>query len=597
LTEGAYDSLDDDEAKLQAYHNAVSVKVDDLQAEIAQGDLEHAPILAELVMRLNSSEIVDDDGEGQFELLPKTRRDRTMKVLKVAAVFLGIVSVLLLTMLLVSHSRLDDTDLEKSVNEFDTLTPGTPPQYKPSYPPPGSSLSPFRQKSDTQVGCIEAFSVLILVPVLMPTLDYVTDLLVTGTWFASPEVDEQCWADYSSLILGTTVLVNLLFWFGYRDIIGSNDPMFFKNSIGMNTAVGFLVTAFNLRAQAMAAMLFYRVVVLARPAAKAVQKLLRSIALATLINFAVETVPQMLLQGYAAMLRYYQVGTIEVVEKELVVSLVVGLTTLTVGLVRAFCKRDSLLTQSLAFLFFSSFLFMRFALHSCVFVEFIGPGDTTESTAYFLVIGSIFTRIIYVQCTASSGTSLGVVMLDVFLTYFTPVGMDTAGGKCCCTGSRGALSTAGKGALSSNGSRVLHPDRASRAHYTIVSQDGYRLLGLHVFEGLVAAMVVSYSTVAHGEVQVRRHDLAIWAVSMSSVNVCALAALAVITRHSRRQSIGAQRGINVNQSTGMSGQSLDYDGMSSPAPASMPGMAPQSAALSPVDGNAAGSALQASSFL
>jgi hypothetical protein len=626
LAPGAYDSLDDDATKLQVWRNGIKVQIDDIQNEVAQEDFTHAPDLAALKVKLNSTVIGEFNGpkdgedgedgeEGQAKRTKERQAKRTKRLLQVGASFLALVAVLLLTVLLVSHSRMQDAEDENvndcSVvsNEFSNdpaLTPGTPIEYKSSFT--GAPLSPFRSKSETRVGWMEAFAVLVLFPVFLPTLDYAMDLAVTGTWFGSDNANDEIWARYSSMVLCTTLIVNLLFWFFYRDVLGVDDLMFFKRSVGMNTFVGFAVTALNLRAQAMSVMLFYRVVILARPTAKAVQKLLRSIALATLINLAVETVPQVLLQGYAAMLRYY----LGVVEKELLVSVGVGLTTLAVGLVRTFCKRDGMLLQFLAFLFFGSFVFMRFTMHACVFVEFTGPGNTMNVTAYILVVGSVLTRITYVSCTARKGTSLGVMILDVFLTYFTPIGHETSRGTgCCWSGGVGSGKSAGKTKTSANnlaagtaalanGSRVLHPDEASRARHTIVSSDGYRLIGLHVMEGMVAAAVVRCTVVApagqrfEGELPGAgsRHDLALLVlIVMASINVCALALLAVFCRHTRqRQAVGAQRGgnVNVNQSTAMAGLSAEYGGMASPAPAvaSPPAMAPQhqKADLSSADG-------------
>ena len=274
---------------------------------------------------------------------------------------------------------------------------------------------------------------------VFPLLDFVTDILVAYEFKTSEDPAEQAWGDVSIGLLGFSTFLNLGYFWRFVDVVaGGKNPDYrlWSRSHRLNVLVGFVVTAANLRAQAMACIMLWRLlakgepveVLKGDPAAGAAGigagATTLDLTMVKLLEFFFETIPELLLQGYALLYRHHVDGAgMADGNALLLASLSISFATLVSGLTATFLGANDAAVMALGAAYFLCIVFGRMALFGLLFLQFGQLAAIFASAALLL-------RIAYVVCAdhlrgVDDDQRLVRTIFDAPTLVIVPVGMDT----------------------------------------------------------------------------------------------------------------------------------------------------------------------------
>ena len=324
---------------------------------------------------------------------------------------------------------------------------------------------------------------------VFPLVDFVTDILVAYEFKTADDPAEQAWGDVSCGILGVSAFLNLAWFWVYIDVVVTGDTdvdrLWSRRHYRLNVLIGFAITAANLRAQAMACILLWKL--LSDPdATKAglegdydaglgLTVGTKAVTMVKLVEFFFEAIPELLLQGYAVLYRHY-VNCEAVVDGNavLLVSMSVSLATLISGLSATYLWANGTAVMVLGAGYFLCIVFGRMALFVLLFLQFGGSLGAVFAAAALLL------RYVYVlgerrvnDPARARGDPASSTVFDPPTILIVPVGLAVFDNG---AGSRALAHTAVK--AGAGASAVLY------------SPDALRILALHVAEAAVGAALL-----------------------------------------------------------------------------------------------------------
>ena len=198
--------------------------------------------------------------------------------------------------------------------------------------------------------------------------------------------------------------------------------------------IGFAITAANLRAQAMACILLWKLLS-DRDATKAglegdaeagfgATVGTKAVTMVKLVEFFFEAIPELLLQGYALLYRHHVDGAgMADGNALLLASLSISFATLVSGLTATFLGANDAAVMALGAAYFLCIVFGRMALFGLLFLQFGQLAAIFASAALLL-------RIAYVVCAdhlrgVDDDQRLTRTIFDAPTLVIVPVGMDT----------------------------------------------------------------------------------------------------------------------------------------------------------------------------
>ena len=316
---------------------------------------------------------------------------------------------------------------------------------------------------------------------LFPLADFVSDIFVAHEFYTAEDPAEQYWGKLSVGIISVSSFLSLAFFWGFIDIFGGERV--WSSHYGRNVLIGFVLTATNLRAQAMACIMLWRLLAKGEPvedlkgdpAAGAsgigAGATTLDLTMVKLLEFFFETIPELLLQGYALLYRHHVDGAgMADGNALLLASLSISFATLVSGLTATFLGANDAAVMALGAAYFLCIVFGRMALFGLLFLQFGQLAAIFASAALLL-------RIAYVVCAdrlrgVDDDARLLRSIFDAPTLVIVPVGMNT-GGKTDVRTPR-AL-------------RHLFPEPASVVLY---GPDARWSLAMHVAEAAVGAVLL-----------------------------------------------------------------------------------------------------------
>ena len=326
---------------------------------------------------------------------------------------------------------------------------------------------------------------------VFPLLDFVTDILVAYEFKTSEDPAEQAWGDVSIGLLGFSTFLNLGYFWRFVDVVaGGKNPDYrlWSRSHRLNVLVGFVVTAANLRAQAMACIILWTL--LYRDATKAglegntfaglgAAVGTKAVTFVKLLEFFFETMPELLLQGYAVLYRRYVNGEAIVDGNAvLLASMSISIATLISGLTDTYLWANDTAVMVLGAGYFLCIVFGRMALFALLFLQFGSLGAVFASAAlllrYVCVVGE---RRVNDPGWVRDRYALGSMLFDPPTILIVPVGLTTY--------------TNPKGIIRRTRARAHTADKATAgASVVLYGRDALRILALHVIEAAVGAALL-----------------------------------------------------------------------------------------------------------
>ena len=332
--------------------------------------------------------------------------------------------------------------------------------------------------------------------------------VVAHNFYTAEDPTTQDWGKISIAIISTSCFVNLLYFWVIIDIInasaGDNEsvPWSVKCSMRVwsvnlahNVLIGFMLTALNVRAQAMAAIMLWKVFVHGQTkkslrngihggGGMGAEACTNGLVIVKLFEFCTETIPELLLQAYALMYRHYVYGdSLMDGNAVLITSISISFATLISGLSVSSLATNTTALMVIGTAYFVSIVFGRMALFVLLFLQF-------GQLAIAFASASLLLRIVYVvrghDCVRGaprledSGGRFFRNLMDPPTLVIVPVGHDSR-----------------RTAAGGNGAdtdlylvRILGTFATRRAKEVLYGPDALWSVAMHVIEAAIGAVLL-----------------------------------------------------------------------------------------------------------
>jgi hypothetical protein len=338
----------------------------------------------------------------------------------------------------------------------------------------------------------------------LPLVDFLSDLSATKDFYEDDEVGEadpgRLWAKISTTILVFSAFANLFFFWYQGDIKkggdNNDDNAFVRSSFWLNVAVGFVLTVLGMRVEAMVLVMIYKALCTGKDE-KALEQTGRlgdggspdggsdnsAVSLGKLLEYVFESCGEIWLQSYAAAFLYYRGKKLPA---SLITSLVISLFVAAEGITSTYCKyledegelwiKSGKLVKTAGVVYIASFLVMRFAVLSCMFLHFGKYGCAFVATSLALRFGI---GVYFEDAWAFSREKAPFfyAILGAPVTFFFPLGKKK-GGACVGAVDTFCLLEISAGEIANVQNALFSPHACCN-------------LGLHLLESLVAAVLLT----------------------------------------------------------------------------------------------------------
>lgn len=326
---------------------------------------------------------------------------------------------------------------------------------------------------------------------LFPLADFVSDVFVAYEFYTAEDPAKQYWGNISIGLLSFSTFLNLAFFWLFWDVLGGSETWNNQKNASkttrrtrgsvtwsshwcLNVLIGFVLTAANLRAQALACLMLWRIVwhnddvddLKAKgdgfgDAGAGIN--VKTLAFVKLFEYFFETIPELLLQGYAVLYLHYVDGTAILGSSNtvLILSVSVSFATLVSGLSMTFLWANDAAVMAIGWVYLLCMMYGRMALIVLLFLQF-------GKFAAIFVSTSLVIRIVYIVGGAADAAT--TALFDAPTTLIIPVG------KASDTDSRAVTHDAKK--EDAGASAVLY------------GGDALKMLALHIAEAVIGGVML-----------------------------------------------------------------------------------------------------------
>ena len=328
-----------------------------------------------------------------------------------------------------------------------------------------------------------AFAITTFGTAVFPLADFVSDIYVTHEFYTADDPAEQYWGKVSIGFLSISTCLSLAWFWVFMDVMNFDEAdALWSSSFIVNALIGFVLTATNLRAQALACILLWKALVHKvdleelkkgrdEGAGGGNEPSIKSLALIKLFEYFFETIPELLLQGYALLYMHYVNGAdvVDVGNTVLIVSVSVSFATLISGMSTTFLWANDVAVIVVGGVYFLCITYGRMTLFALLFLQF-GPYAIIFASAALLL------RIVHVWRFGSGedGNYYGFIF-DSPTMCIVPVGCAPYDG----------------GENPVRAFTHIQEEEQALASIVLYGPDALRILAMHVFEAAVGAVLLS----------------------------------------------------------------------------------------------------------